>query len=242
MTIAKFYVSTEELNRGQVVLKGQQHHHLSRVLRIRRGRVVTVMDGKGLVGLGKVSVIDSKQAIVTIEEVWRADPEFPRLHLYQALTRMKKMDIAVQNAAEIGAVSLTPFGCTRSSPLEALDGAKMGRLRRIAMEASRLSGRPYLMEVREPLPWDGLLDDLARMNIAVYADEESGDRPSSVLDDDSFDDIGLLVGPEGGFADAERDSLAIRGVRAVTLGKTIFRTETAGLVLLAAVKCHYHRL
>jgi 16S rRNA (uracil1498-N3)-methyltransferase len=239
LTIARFYVSSEELSGGRVVLAGQDHHHLSRVLRMRRGQEVTVMDGCGLVGRASIHEITPMQSIIVVEELVKMDEEQPRLHLYQAIPGAKKMDTVVRGAVESGICFIIPFSCHRSGSTRELSSGKMERWRKIALETSRLAGRSYLPEVSEPLDWDGALQSLCCLDRILYADERGGERPALTLGDEIPEELGLMVGPEGGFTDVEREDLAARGARAVTLGKNIMRTDTAGLVLTAAVRCHY---
>ena len=77
------------------------------------------------------------------------------------------------------------------------------------------------------------------MDASLYADQERGKRPSEALEDGFSKDLALLVGPEGSFTAEEREGLSRLGASPVTLGRSILRTETAGLVLVAAVRCHF---
>jgi 16S rRNA (uracil1498-N3)-methyltransferase len=222
-----------------VVLEGHQYHHLSHVLRMRPGQEVIVFDGGGLVGRASISDITPTQAVIAVDKLKRIDREKPKLHLYQAIPKMKKMDTVIQNAVEMGIYSVVPVRCSRSISRCSSGADRLQRWRKIAVESSRLAGRPYLPEIREPLDWDEALRSLCSMDKAIFADEESGERTSLVLGDGLPEDVGMLVGPEGGFSDGERQALTASGAIAVTLGNTIFRTETAGMALSAAVRCHY---
>ena len=239
MTVARLYVSSQALAAGRLSLAGGEHHHLSRVLRMRKGQEVQVLDGRGMVGRGAIVEMTSSHTVIAVEEIRRVGEEKPRLHLYQALPRMRKMDDVVQWGVELGASSITPFSCQRSLPVPKPASKRMERWRRIALESSRVAGRPYLPVIAPPLPWEDVLDGLRDLGAVLFADEAGGERVSAALGGRRPGELGLLVGPEGGFSDGERGDLAGVGAVPVSLGRTILRTETAGMVLMVAVRCHY---
>jgi 16S rRNA (uracil1498-N3)-methyltransferase len=239
LTIARFYVSPDELKKSCLAIEGLAHHHLSRVLRIRLGQKVIVMDGEGSVGQATVREIGPSKSLLAVDTLIKMEKEEPGLHLFQALIQWKKMDRIVQYMVEMGVNSLIPFSCHRSRPLESLGADRVERWRNIAVESSRLAGRPYLPRVENPKDWEGALLSLQTFDEVLYADEEGGSRPAEVLGSRDNINIGMIVGPEGGFTDKERESLAAFGVSPVTLGDTILRAEIAGLVMTSALRCHY---
>ncbi len=242
MTTARFYVSPTASLKGRLTLVGAEHHHISRVLRMRTGQAVQLLDGKGNIGHGILLEITSAHTVVMVEGSCRVQEERPRLCLFQALPQGTKMDSVVQWSVELGAAVVAPFACTRSRVLDSALEKRVDRWRKIALESSRVAGRPFLPEVRKARSWDDALRELAAMKSAIFADEAGGVKPSVVLDGPLPDELGLMIGPEGGFCDEEREELVGSGIRPVTLGSTLLRTETAGLVLLAAVRCHYGML
>ena len=142
MTIARLYVSPKEPKEGRLVLEGHDHHHLSRVLRMRRGQEAGVLDGNGALGRAFIVEITASRTVIAMEYISRVDEEHPRLHLFQAIPEGKKMDNVVQACVELGVISITPFSSRRSRPLSAAGEGKVGRWRKIAVESSRLAGRP----------------------------------------------------------------------------------------------------
>ncbi|MFW6113637.1 MAG: RsmE family RNA methyltransferase [Actinomycetota bacterium] len=239
MTVAKLYVSPERLKKGSLALEGDAHHHLSRVLRIKHGEEIGILDGAGRIGRASVLDVSRNSTLVDVRDIMEIAEQKPRIHLYQALPRGKKMDRVVQSAVELGVFSIKPFACRRSIPLEGGGRKKVERWRRIALESSRVAGRAYLPEMKMTVGWDGLMESLKGLETILTADEEGGCRPSEALGRASPEDIGILIGPEGGFAEDEREYLKEAGAESVTLGGLILRTETAGLVLVAAVKLHF---
>lgn len=238
MTTAKFYIDPSAFSAGQLRLDGAYHHHLSRVLRMRAGQSLQLMDGMGGMADGSILEISSSYTSILVGEVRRVEEERPRMILFQALPQGKKMDAVVQWSVELGAASVIPFACSRSRPLDDNVNGRHQRWCKIASESSRVAGRPYLPEIGKACDWTELLEKIENAEMALVADEAGGERPSAVLDGKDPDKVGLVIGPEGGFSTEERKDLYAFAMP-VTLGQTVLRTETAGMVLLAAVKCHF---
>lgn len=239
MTTARLYVDHAALLEGMLSIEGEYHHHLSRVLRMRSGQVLQLMDGKGHIARGSILAISSTHTSIAVDEIITVERERPRMELFQALPQGRKMDDVVQLSVELGAASVVPFSCRRSRPQDAATRKRLERWRRIALESSRVAGRPYLPEIREALTWAELLAETESRDIMIVADEKGGKRPQDVLPAAETGEIGLVIGPEGGFAGTERKDLIERGASPVSLGPTLLRTQTAGMVLMAAVRCHY---
>jgi 16S rRNA (uracil1498-N3)-methyltransferase len=218
LTTARFYVSERALREGILSLEGAEHHHASRVLRMRVGEKVILLDGRGGTGYGTIRDIDAGHTSIVVESTERALEEHPRLHLYQGLPRSSKMDEVVQRGVEIGAASLHPFTSSRSRTPHGSQQRRVERWRRIALESSRVAGRPFLPEVYGLKDWDEALRSMQDMADVLFADEAGGIRPASALQGREPLDLALVVGPEGGFTPQEREDLLAAGARAVTLG------------------------
>lgn len=239
MTTAKFYVDPAAFGGGQLRLDGAYHHHLSRVLRMRTGQSLQLMDGTGGVASGSILEISSHSTLIQVEGVCTVEEERPRLMLFQALPQGNKMDAVVQWGVELGAAAINPFACSRSRTLDHSVNDRHERWCRIALESSRVAGRPYLPEIGNACSWTELVEEIGKMEVALVADEAGGDRPGVALHGEDPVEVGLVIGPEGGFSTTERRDLLARGARPVTLGQTVLRTETAGMVLMVAVRCHF---
>jgi len=237
LTTPRFFLSTTDLARNRVTLSGECHHHLSRVLRARPGDEVWLLDGRGGVARASVERMERDATVLVVEERERVPEERPRMHLYQALLKGVKMDQVIQAAVELGASSIVPYICRRSLPPRGDVERRVERWRSIALQASRVAGRAYLPRVGAPLSWEEMVEALAGADLSLFADERGGERVASALRNRRAGDVVLVVGPEGGFDDAERDEMRSRGARPVTLGPNILRAESAGAVFLAAARC-----
>jgi len=200
-------------------------HHLSRVLRLRPGELVTASDGRGhcVTTTWRGGRLESAGPVE-----WAPRPE-PELTIAVALTKGAKPDWAVQRLTEAGVDRVQPVVADRSIVRWDQDrtGRALERLRRVAREAAMQARRAWLPHVEAPVPFADLLADPVTRRRACLA--QMGGRPPSL------ERPVMLVGPEGGWSPAELGS----GVPAVGLGPTVLRAETAALaggVLLAALR------
>jgi 16S rRNA (uracil1498-N3)-methyltransferase len=197
-------------------------HHLERVLRVRRGEEVTVSDGAGR---WRRCLMGAAGALEPVDDVVLVPRPTPAVGVALALTKGDRPELAVQKLTELGVDRILPFVADRSVARWQGERAArhLERLRRVAREAAVQARLAFLPEVAEVADFPSV----AALPGAARCDPDGGppglDRPV------------LLVGPEGGWSDAERES----GLLAVSLGPTILRAETAAIaagVLLTALR------
>lgn len=240
--IARFHVppATTELRVGATVeLPTAVAHHAVQVLRLRAGDELMLFDGQGGEYAARL-VVDGRRLlaeILTWHEVERESPL--RLALLQALPSGDKMDWVVQKAVELGAHALQPLASQRSVLRLAGERRHKRELhwQQVAQAACEQSGRNRLMVVQ---PLQELATWLAqpapaaelRLLLCPHQGVSLGALPRPGVDVG----VSLLVGPEGGFTEAE-EALAVGcGFQRVRLGPRVLRTETAGLAALAALQ------
>lgn len=168
-----------------------------------------------------------------------------RVTLVQGLAKGDKLDLVVEKVTEIGVEAVLPVAFARSVvKLDAARAAKRGeRLRRVALAAAKQSQRTCVPTVHDPITASGLPGHLAVFDLVLVAWEDaSGDAPGigdalAAADAPRDARIAIVVGPEGGLTTAEVDALVSAGAITVSLGATVLRTETAGI--LSAALCVY---
>ncbi len=237
MTVPRFFISALAGEQESLSLSGADHHHLSRVLRARPGEEVWLLDGRGTVVRAVIDSMARHSTSLKVMERKQVEEERPRMHLFQAMLKGAKMDLVVEAAVELGVCSISPYACRRSRESPSLFERRLERLRSIALQSSRVAGRPYLPEITAPLTWKDMTSTLSGFGAALFADEQGGHRVAAALHDAGGVEMALVVGPEGGFEDEEREELMSLGARPVTLGPYIMRAEFAGMVLVAAARC-----
>lgn len=234
MARRRFFVSA--VRNGEAEIAGGQAEHLTRVLRVEAGEQYEISDGRN-VYLAQIS--EARKSRVVFKTLERLPLHSPpvRLHLYAALIKFDRFEWMIEKATELGVERIVPVRAVRSE--RGLDQAapkRAERWRRIGVEASQQSRRDRLPEVAELATFEDILNAEARARLAC--DEEAGAPPllDALPKARSRDDaVAVLIGPEGGWTDAERARFVEAGWSRVTMGPRILRAETAAVAALAIV-------
>jgi len=224
MARRRFFV--DQVRKGQAEITGDNAHHLTRVLRVEVGQKFEITDNQRA---WLASVETARKDLVrfhVIEEL-AAAPELPRITLYLSLIKFERFEWAVEKATELGVTRIVPVEANRSEHgLFAGAHKRAERWKRIARESSEQSRRLRVPEVGDPVrPQEALKDTSTHR---CWLDEEPGSKPFlEVFTLHPGDSSALLIGPEGGWIDAERQQFRDAGWAAASLGPSILRAETA---------------
>ncbi|GAA3903598.1 16S rRNA (uracil(1498)-N(3))-methyltransferase [Microbacterium invictum] len=223
-----------------VVLSGQEAHHAASVRRVRPGEEVTVGDGRGVWLTGTVEAAAPREVVVRVDSRREVPASTPRLVLVQALAKGDRDELAIQAATELGVDEIVPWQAARSvSRWDAQKAAKgVARWATIVREAAKQAHRAWLPDVTDPVTTRVLAERTATSQVLVL--EPAASTALSEVDTDERD-IVLVVGPEGGIAPEELESLAAAGAQPVRLGETVLRTSTAGPAALAVLNARLGR-
>jgi len=220
---------------GLVVLSPGEAHHLARVLRAAPGDGVTLFDGAGTIATGLLRPGGRGRLAAEVLSVHEAPPPsgtVPAVAL--GVLHGQAMDWAVQKAVELGVPRFVPVVSERSQPGRNAAGARLEHWRRAGRQALKQCRRAWAMEVAPPRSFDELLRDVAPGE-GILADQE-GAGPATF---GAGGPVMLLVGPEGGFSEAERRALQDAGWPKLRLAEYILRAETAvvaGIALLSGCR------
>lgn len=221
----------DDLAAGTVVgTTPEQAHYLRSVLRLGPGTTVRLFNGRDGEWSATIDGIGKGWASLAVGENLRPQETGPDLWLLFAPIKRARIDFLLQKAVELGAARLVPV-LTRHTNVERV---KADRLRANAVEAAEQCERLDVPEVEDPRPLDRVLAgwDSAR---PIYACLESGAAPpmADVVRNGTAP-AAILVGPEGGFSDAELETLRqCPFLLPVGLGPRILRAETAAVAALA---------
>jgi 16S rRNA (uracil1498-N3)-methyltransferase len=220
-----------ELDLGQGAAR-----HVHAVLRLRPGAALVLFDGRG--ASREACLLHATRASVRVRVGAQlgADVEAPiAVTLALGISRGERMDLALQKATELGVRTIVPLLSERS--VVRLDGERATRReahwRGVVLSACEQCGRNRMPEVMPVQPLARWLEDAPRDGLALMPHPGAALGLRAVAA--AGDRVTLLIGPEGGLADAERALAAQRGFTAVRLGPRILRTETAVIAALAAV-------
>lgn len=223
------------LNSGDTVtLEGSPANHVSRVLRLKTGDVLSLFNGEGGEFLATVKESDKRHTLVEVGVFNDSDIESPlAIHLLQGISKGDRMDYTVQKAVELGVISITPTITERTVVrLDAKREAKKQlHWQQVVISACEQCGRNRIPQVSETV---NLEQALAGSNgTRLMLDHRSGETIATVPLDNK---ITLLIGPEGGLSEAEREQAKEAGFIGVRMGPRILRTETAALVAIAILQ------
>ena len=223
---------------GTLELPDALAHHAVRVLRLRDGERIVLFDGEG--GEAEATLqVRGKSACAHLEARREVDRESPlQIVLVQALAASDKMDWVVQKAVELGVSAVQPVQAERSVLRLAGERAdkRHAHWQQVAVSACEQCGRNRIPEVR---PLQPLTQWLAAHRGALNYVLAPGGAASFADEPAAQDVVHLLVGPEGGWSEAEMSAFDAAGCRRVRLGPRVLRTETAGLAALAALQARW---
>jgi 16S rRNA (uracil1498-N3)-methyltransferase len=243
----RFFVPRGLLGGPRVALTGEQAHQISRVLRLKIGDRVVLLDGAGHEYRVRLDDVRSSAVTGDVDDVRASRPE-PRLQvtLYQALVLRDRFETVMQKGTEVGVSRFVPVWCERSAVPrgDQIDAKRLERWRRIVTEAAEQCERGRVPEILPPVRFTEALEQAAGGPALLALERETErslqaglraalDQRLTDNDGKSTASLGLLVGPEGGFSSTEVAAAREAGVITVSLGPRILRTETAGPVLAA---------
>jgi 16S rRNA (uracil1498-N3)-methyltransferase len=241
----RFYVSPGESQSELFPLLGAEGHHAVRVLRIRTGERVMVLDGAGAELLCEVTETGRSELRLRVLHRERVVPPPQRVTLIQAVPKGRLMEFIVQKATELGANRIVPVLSERSVPDwdEAERLGKRARWRMAAVEAIKQCGSPWLPEVEEPRPLAAVLTSGQLGELSLMASLQPGARHPRERFERFLAEHGRMpetvsvwVGPEGDYTPAELNLIRGAGAAAITLGRSVLRSETAALYCLAILQ------
>jgi len=209
-----------------VELDAGQANYLGSVMRLKLGDEALLFDGASGEWLAKVADAGKKRMTLGIERRTGEQEAVPDCWLAFAPIKRSQTDWLVEKATELGIARLLPVTTKRTI----VERVKLERLAAIAIEAAEQCNRTTVPEIAEPQSLENFLkarDDGRRL----YFADEAGGEPA--LDTFKPGPAALLIGPEGGFTDKERQAIrAEPNVVAVSLGPRILRAETAALAAI----------
>ncbi len=229
---ARFHAPDAGAPGQQAILRGEEHHHLSRVLRLKPGDPLSVFDGKGRAFSARLVSVGRHESIVHVigEETAGEESALP-LSLAVGLSKGEKLDWVLQKGTELGVHAFHLIPARRSDlrlPAERVP-ERLARWRRVTLEACKQSGRSYIPEVHSPEPLESFLaGPLPSLRLLLEPGSESG-LSELGMDPASHGGVVVATGPEGGWTPEE--IAVFRAARFVPcrIGPRTLRCETAAI-------------
>ena len=242
----KFFTEPHNISDDKGIIVGDDVKHIYKVLRLNEGEEVVLNNCEGTEYLGKINSINKREVIIDIIEKLDTNNESDiKIHLFQGLPKGQKMDLIVQKGTELGINEFIPTITRRVDVKLKGEFKKLDRLNRIALEASKQSKRSIIPKVKEVINFDEAMSQLKDMDLVLVPYENAENFGIKTLmrqlreenvDLSYIHNVGIVIGPEGGFEEEEITALSNQGAYIVTLGKRILRTETAGFTATALIQ------
>lgn len=220
-----FYTTPDLVTPKQLRLTDQEAKHAARVLRIRTGDQVHVTDGNGKLFNCSVSEIHKNEVTCEILNVTLEERKRPYITLVVGLIKKRdRLEFAVEKSVELGADEIVVFRGDHSEK----GNVRLDRLESTVLSAMKQSLRVFLPKVRFAENLSAAFDAREKSMSLIYADETIDKELEQNLREDK---LMLVVGPEGGFSDSERNILKNEGGVPYSLGDKRLRTETAAVTI-----------
>ena len=235
----RFFAEPGNIGEKEIVITGADVNHIRNVLRMRTGEEVLIADGRGAEYRCKLTDLSENE--VRAQILWKLDGNAElasAVTLFQGLPKSDKMDLIVQKCVELGVDRIVPVSTKRA--VVKLDAKKeetrLKRWNTISESAAKQSGRGVIPEVSGVMSFEKALEEAKKLEVLLipYERAEHMAETRRVMGEiRPGQSVGVFIGPEGGFEESEVEEAVAAGARAITLGRRILRTETAGLAVMA---------
>lgn len=241
-----FYTEASNIFEDRIVIVGPDVNHIRNVLRMHEGEELIICDGDGTDYYCRLTSVGSDSVEAAILSSGNTSAELPtRIYLFQGLPKKDKMELIIQKAVELGVYEIVPVMTKRvivKLDDDKKEAKKLERWQTISESAAKQSGRGIIpridkvMSFKEALKLAATLDEqlipYENADSSVDGMEYSRELIEGLKGKKS---ACIFIGPEGGFEESEVKEAMDSGFKAISLGKRILRTETAGLAALSVI-------
>jgi len=239
-----FFVSSTTIQNHRISLAGSLYTHIVKSLRIRPGQSIQVCDERRQRHSVEVTDITKHTLYGTIQDTVIGPPqEQPTITLAQSVLKGEHMAWVIQKSTELGVHAIIPIISERVQSRSGKSSMTSHQVRwqRIALEAAQQSERWDFPAILEPQPFHTFLHALSETqnNLILVEREEPTVINTAAEHDQQFSNnqnVVLTIGPEGGWSQSEIQDAENSGMRKVTLGKKILRSETAAITGMVMVQ------
>ena len=240
MSRRRFLVEPGSLSIGaEIRLAPEEAAHAAKVLRLKTGDEVWLLDGEGIIARAAVAALGKRSVVCRVLEMETPARLCPRLVLCPGLAKNPAMDLMAVKLSELMSDEVRPFVSPRSVPKLKDPEARLQRWRKLSLQALKQCGAARPPQWRAPMelaqiliqPPDGAL------KLMLYEDAEGAPSLAQALGQrDKLNEVWVLVGPEGGFSREEADAAQATGWTICALPGAILRAETAALAAASVIR------
>jgi 16S rRNA (uracil1498-N3)-methyltransferase len=237
--VNRFFVDKSAVGDRTIrITDADDRKHMAKVLRLGVGDVIAISDSVQFEYIAEITEIgkDFIEARILDKQKFAREPEL-RVTLFQGVPKQGKMETIIQKTVELGVYSIVPVFTDRSVVVDHGNfRKKVERWQKIADEAVKQCKRGIIPRIQKEMTFREMPGSLTEFDLILFPYEN--EEKQSIKDclrnlEKKPNTAAVIIGPEGGFSDSEADVLIGAGARSVSLGKTILRTETAGMAAIA---------
>lgn len=236
----RFFVEPAQVGEKEIIITGSDVNHIKNVLRMKPEETILISSGESLEYTCYIRELKEEEIIAHIMYVQESGYELPsRLYLFQGLPKSDKMELIIQKAVELGVHEIIPVASKRAVvKLDARkEEKKRTRWQAISESAAKQSKRMYVPEVKKVMSFSQAVEYAGQLDVVLVPYELAkgmGETREIIEKIKKGQSVGIFIGPEGGFEETEVEMAVEKAnAKAITLGKRILRTETAGLTVLS---------
>ena len=231
MARRRFFV--DALRNGLAELHGEDARHLTRVLRVEPGQQYEISDNHAAY-LAEIAEAHGERVVFRVIEPIPAPEPVVAITLLASIIKFDRFEWIVEKSTELGVERIVPVAATRTEKgLFDASGKRTERWLRIARESSQQSRRVRMPAILPAVRFERAIAETAEYRCFLDEGAETAVLATLPAQRAATDRIAVLLGPEGGWTDAERQMAIASGWRAASLGPNILRTETAAVAALA---------
>jgi 16S rRNA (uracil1498-N3)-methyltransferase len=227
-----FYLPSLSRDATAFDIPGEEHHHLSRVLRLAAGETISATNGRGLMLEATLAAVDKHRSVARVSRVLFDQVPARRVVLALSLLPRAHFEVAVSQCVEVGVTDVIPVVAEKCHVTK-WSKAIAVRLERVAVAAMKQSGRAWLPSIGDARSLVTLAGEVAsgKFGRAVVGDAGA----PALVNASHTGDVVAIVGPEAGFTEAEVARLVGAGAERASVASHRLRAETASVVLVAAL-------
>lgn len=248
--MSRFFTGPENVGQKMIIINNADDlHHMMKVLRLKEGDEVDVSDTVEWEYRAEIVSLSKEEAVLKIldKQAFAAEPSV-EITLYQGIPKQGKMEAIIQKCVELGVHEIVPVFMDRTVVVDKGNfRKKTERWNRISAEAVKQCRRGIIPQISAPVKTADVIEAFADYDLVLFPYEnEKGRTIKEVLltaadpmyeeiTGNHLEKIAVVIGPEGGFSEAEAEAITKAGGESVSLGRTILRTETAGMAAIAMI-------
>ena len=237
--MSKFFVDANDIKESTIrITDAEDRKHMVKVLRLGIGDPICISDTVKFEYEAEITAIepDYIEAKILDMQSFAREPEL-KITLFQGVPKQGKMEKIIQKTVELGVYSIVPVFTDRTIVVDHGDFyKKIGRWQKIADEAVKQCKRGIIPQIQREIGFQEMLKHIVKYELILFPYENEDNR--TIKDclrniQEKPREAAVIIGPEGGFSGMEAEALVKIGAQSVSLGKTILRTETAGMAAIA---------